>query len=138
MTMTTNKPLPGPDVESAPFWSACLEHRLTVQKCTSCGHHQFPAAVFCDSCRKDSLSWEDVSGRGKVFSWIVVRHPIPKEIFGDAVPYVVALIELEEGPRIASNIEGCAIDAITADMPVTVFFDDVTDGVTLPKFRADP
>ena len=133
--MTTNKPLPGPDVESAPFWSACKEHRLTMQYCVDCHHQQYPPVTFCEKCRSAKTSWGDVSGRGKVYSWIVVRHPIPSDVFGDVVPYVVALIELEEGPRMASNIVGCDVESITDGMAVEVVFDDVTPEISLPKFR---
>ena len=133
--MTTNKPLPAPDVESAPFWSACRDHRLTMQCCSECEHHQYPPATFCEKCRSSKLRWVAVSGRGSVFSWIVVRHPIPSDVFGDVVPYVVALIELEEGPRMASNVIGCDVEAITDGMAVEVVFEDVTPEVSLPRFR---
>jgi uncharacterized OB-fold protein len=70
-----------------------------------------------------------------VFSWIVVVHPIPREIYADEVPYVVALIDLEEGARMASNIVGCAPGDVTAGMPVEVVFEKLTEEITLPKFR---
>jgi uncharacterized OB-fold protein len=70
-----------------------------------------------------------------VFSWIVVNHPVPKDIYGLDVPYVVALVELEEGVRMPTNIVGCDPSAIRADMPVQVAFEDVTAELTLPKFR---
>ena len=133
--LTTNKPLPGPDVESAPYWSACRDHRLTMQRCSDCQHYQYPPATFCEKCRSPKSGWVEVSGRGKVFSWIVVRHPIPREVFGDMVPYVVALIELEEGPRLASNIIDCDVEAVTDGMAVEVVFEDVTPEISLPKFR---
>lgn len=133
--ITTNKPLPGPDVESQPYWAACREHRLSLPRCSDCQHYRYPPTFYCDKCRSSNCEWVDVSGRGTVFTWIVVRHPIPREVFGDMVPYVVALVELEEGPRIASNIIGCDVDAIAAGMAVEVVFEDVTPEVTLPKFR---
>ena len=75
------------------------------------------------------------SGRGTVFSWIVVVHPVPKEVYRDDVPYVVALVELEEGVRMPTNIIGCDPQAITADMAVEVVFDQVADDLVLPRFR---
>jgi len=133
--MTTNKPLPGLDIESAPYWQACHDHRLKVMRCADCMQYRYPPTVFCDNCRSPNSELVEVSGRGKVYSWIVVRHPIPREVFGDVVPYVVAMIELEEGPRLATNIIDCNVDAVTDGMPVEVVFDDVTPEISLPKFR---
>jgi len=73
-------------------------------------------------------------GRGTVYSWIVIRHPIPKEIYGPEVPYVVALVDLEEGPRMPTNIVGCAPEEVMAHMKVQVVFRDLTDEVSLPQF----
>ena len=78
--------------------------------------------------------WVAASGRGRLYSWIVVRHPIPREIYAGEVPYVVALVDLEEGVRIATNMT-CAPEDLTGDMPVEVVFDDVTPELTLPRFR---
>jgi uncharacterized OB-fold protein len=132
------RPLPAPDPQSAPFWQGCREHRLLVQRCTSCGTHRYPPRPVCPKCRSRSLDWAASTGRGTVFSWITVVHPVPKEVYGKDVPYVVALIALDEGVRIASNIVGCEPSAIVAGMPVEVVFDDVTPEVTLPKFRPVP
>jgi uncharacterized OB-fold protein len=75
------------------------------------------------------------SGHGRVFSWIVVRHPVPREVYAADVPYVVALIELDEGVRIASNIVGIEPEKVTANMPVRVIFKPVTPEITLPIFE---
>jgi uncharacterized OB-fold protein len=79
-------------------------------------------------------NWIAATGRGRLYSWIVIRHPIPREIYGNDVPYVVALVDLEEGVRIPTNMD-CAPDVLVGDMPVEVVFDDVTPDLTLPKFR---
>lgn len=129
------KPLPAPDPESAPFWEGAKQHRLLIVRCSACGTHRFPATSFCPSCQSPELQWVPASGRGKVFSWIVVRHPVPRDVYAQDVPYVVALVTLEEGPRITTNIVGCATDAVFADMPVTVTFKDVTPEITLPQFK---
>ncbi len=134
--MTYGKPLPEADHDSAPYWQGCRDHVLRLQYCTACVRHQFPPGPMCQNCRKKSLTWRDASGRGTVYSWIVVTHPVPRDIYGDDVPYVVALVELAEGVRLASNIVDCPPDAVYADMPVEVIFDDVTDEITLPKFKA--
>ena len=134
--MSYRKPLPVPDPESAPFWAALKEHRLIVQRCPSTGRYQFPPTSFCPE-GLERPEWVEASGRGCVFSWIVVRHPVPRDLYANDVPYVVALVTLEEGCRMASNLVGCAPEEITVDMPVKVAFRDVTPEVTLPVFEPD-
>lgn len=131
------RPLPLPDPDSAPFWKGCREHRLMLQRCAACAQHRYPPHAYCPSCRSPDVEWVASSGRGSVFSWIVVTHPVPREVFESEVPYVVALIELDEGVRIASNIVGCAPGDVYAGMRVGVWFDDVTPETTLPKFRPE-
>jgi uncharacterized OB-fold protein len=133
-TVTTRKPVPTPDAESGPFWAGAARHELMVQICRSCGTRRLPATTYCPSCQSGESEWLRGTGLGRVFSWIVVHHPVPKEAYGAEVPYVVALITLDEGPRIASNIVGCAPGEVQADMRVEVTFED-RDGVSLPLFR---
>ncbi|QEL27400.1 hypothetical protein FQV39_32880 (plasmid) [Bosea sp. F3-2] len=129
------KPVPVPDPDSAPFWAGCREQRLMIQHCDDCSRHQFPPSNICAHCGSGRLSWKQASGAGKVFSWIVVRHPVPKPVYVDDVPYVVALIELAEGVRMPSNIVGCAPEDVVADMPLKVAFKQVTEEVVLPLFE---
>jgi uncharacterized protein len=128
------KPLPRPEIERKPFWDYCRKHELRVQKCTACGHLNSPSTVYCPKCLADSFEWVKLSGKGKVFSFAVVRQPYHKA-FANDLPYVIAAIELEEGPRVMSNIVGCKPETIKIDMPVEVQFDDVTEEVTLPRFK---
>ena len=128
------KPLPVPDIDSAPYWEGCRQHRLIIQRCTECGHSRFPPTGMCPHCRSVNFEWITALGRGRLYSWIVVRHPVPREIYANDVPYVVALVDLEEGVRISTNMI-CPPDALMGDMPVEVFFDDVSPELTLPKFR---
>lgn len=132
------RPLPEPDPDSAPFWEGCRAHRLLLQRCRDCGAWRFPPGRWCAGCRSPRSAWHDASGRGRVYSWIVVTHPVPREVYAAEVPYVVALIELEEGVRMPTNLVGCDPHAVAAAMPVEVVFDDVTPEVTLPKFRPRP
>ncbi len=129
------KPLPVADADSAPFWEACREGELRLQQCAGCAAYRYPPASLCPSCGGGETRWTVLSGRGRVFSWIVVVHPIPRAAYAEEVPYVVALIDLDEGARMASNIVGCAPGEVTAGMEVEVVFEKVTDQVTLPKFR---
>jgi uncharacterized OB-fold protein len=132
------KPLPALDPDSQPFWEGCRAHRLLLQRCTGCGRCRFPAAPFCPHCQSRDSEWVAASGRGTVFSWIVVRHPVPKDIYAGDVPYVVALVELAEGVRMATNIVGCAPEAVVAGLRVDVVFEEVTTEITLPRFRPAP
>jgi uncharacterized protein len=129
------KPIPVADPDSAPFWAACREHRLMLQKCAACGAFRYPPGPFCPHCRSQSSEWIQSAGRARVFSWIVVTHPVPKDVYAGDVPYVVALVELDEGVRMASNTVGCAPSEVRGDMRVEVQFDDVAPGITLPRFK---
>ena len=131
--MAAQKPIPEADPDSAPFWAGCREGKLLLQRCADCRAFRYPPASRCAACGSATSEWVAASGRGRVFSWIVVRHPVPKDVYGDEVPYVVALVTLEEGPRMATNIVGCPPEAVQADMAVTVSFRE-RDGVTLPVF----
>jgi uncharacterized OB-fold protein len=133
--MSYPKPLPVLDVETRPFWEACQSGRLMLQRCNDCGHIRFPPTRFCSKCRSVKCEWIESKGRGRVFSWIVVRHPVPREVYALEVPYVVALIELDEGVRIPSNIVDCKPEDVSAGMPVSVVFRAVTPEVTLPLFQ---
>ena len=111
-----------------------VQHRLVVQECAACGTRRYPATTYCPACRSDASRWIESGGTGKVFSWVVVHHPVPKEAYAGDVPYVVALIDLDEGVRMVSNIVEIAPSAIQANMRVRVRFDDVEPGITLPRF----
>ena len=128
------KPLPVPSELSAPFWEACRRHELVAQRCQSCKAFRFPPAILCPECLSEAVEWTNVSGRGKVFSFVVF-HRVYHPAFAADLPYTVALVELEEGPRLVSNIVDCSPSEVVCDMPVEVVFDDATPEVTLPKFR---
>jgi uncharacterized OB-fold protein len=90
------------DPTTEPFWQACAEGRLTVQRCTGCGSHQFYPRPFCLSCEAISLEWVEASGNGTIYSLTTVRMPVTDEL---PPPYLLALVDLEEGPRLLTNIE---------------------------------
>jgi len=127
------KPVPRPSPESIPYWQAAREHRLELPRCNACGKHWFPPSQSCPHCLAADFAWTAVSGVGKVFSF-VTYHRVYHPAFAQDVPYVVALVELAEGPRLLTNIVGVPPEAVTCDMPVKVVFDDVEDGVAVPKF----
>ncbi len=128
-------PLPVPGVITQPFWDGLKEHRLLVQRCRAGGHLVHYPREFCPVCYSADLDWEPMSGRGRVHSFTVVHRAANPVFQQEKAPYIFALIRLDEGPILTSNVEGIPHEEIRIEMPVEVYFDDVTDGVTLPKFR---
>ena len=128
------KPLPTPTVETKPFWDSCKKHELRMQKCNQCGYIRYPVGMLCPKCQSAEAEWVKLSGKGKVFSFVIFRQAYDK-VWSDDIPYAVGSIELEEGPRMMSNIISCKLDEIKIDMPVEVAFEDVTDEFSLPKFK---
>ncbi len=134
--MTYNKPLPSPTPETKPFWDGCKAHQLKVMHCTACDHTYLYPRPYCPKCFSDRTEWRDASGRGTLHTFMVNHRAAPNF---DA-PYVTAVVQLEEGPRLLTNLVDVEQDqhALKIDMPVEVVFDDVTDEITLPKFRPVP
>ena len=128
------KPLPRPTEDSAPYWESAHKGELSMQRCSECGHVRFPPSVLCARCLSERHEWIKLSGRGTVFSWIVV-HQSQHPAFNADTPYNVTIVELEEGPRLHTHIVECPSDQIRIGMPVEVVFDRINDEVTLPKFR---
>lgn len=126
------KPLPVPDGDTAPYWASAREGRLAVQRCEACGRHVFYPRAVCPHCMSEQLTWVDATGFGTVYSYTVV-HRAPAAFQGEA-PYVVALVDLDEGVRLMSSIADPP-GAVRIGDRVQVFFDPVTPEVTLPRFR---
>ena len=133
MSDRARKPVPVPAPESVPYWKAAKRHRLELPHCNACGKFWFPPSRACPHCLATDFDFLAVSGRGRVFSFVIF-HRIYHPAFATEVPYVVALVELEEGPRLLSNIVGIEPQAVACEMPVKVVFDDVTEDVAVPKF----
>ena len=129
-----NKPLPYVHEETRPFWEGAKRHELWLQKCRDCGEFRFYPRSICPHCFSYDAEWTKVSGKGKLYSFTVSHRPASPQ-FQEDVPYNVAIIELEEGVRMMSNIVECQNEDLNIDMPVEVVFDDVTPEITLPKFR---
>ncbi len=127
------RPLPQIDRDHAEWWAGLARHELLVQECPRCKALTFPPEPACPACRSLERGWRRSSGRGRVFSWVVVRrasHPY----FADKVPYAVVLVAMDEGFRVVGSFEG-PLDALCDGLPVEVGFDDVNDEVTLMRFR---
>jgi uncharacterized OB-fold protein len=126
------KTLP-PDTDlSRPFWEGCRDNELRLQHCNDCDRFQFYPRIVCSHCDGDALSWRAVSGRGHVASFTIVRRGISRAY---EAPYVVALIDLDEGPRMMSNVVGCAPESISVGDSVDVQFEAWSSNHTLPVFR---
>ena len=126
------RPVPQPTHLSQPYWDACVRGELSFLECRECGARFFPPAAACVRCLSDRLAWTRSTGRGRVYSYTVMqREPSP----GFAVPSVLAIVELDEGYAMFSNIVGCEPGDVTIDMPVEVVFEDLAGGIRLPLFR---
>lgn len=126
--------LPRPTPETLPFWEGARNHRLVLPWCRDCGKPHFYPRALCPHCLSQALDWRDASGRGKLHTYVINHKPAK----GFTAPYVIAVVELDEGVRMLSNLvlPGTPTpEALHIDMPVQVVFDDVTDTVTLPRFR---
>ena len=130
------RPAPIPDFESAPFWSASLEDRLVVQHCTSCDHNQLYGRSRCANCHADTLEWIDVSGLGTIYSRTLIRQN-PTRSFRHLLPLPVVLVDLDEGPRLMTNVVGCDPDDVVIGARVRVRFEQVSDQAALPLFELD-
>lgn len=135
--MGYEKPIPIIIDENRPFWEATRRGELQLQCCRDCGAYRYPPNVLCVECGSTAFDWKPVSGRGKVYSFVIFHRAYHPGFAGE-VPYAVACIELAEGPRLMSNIVGIPPDQIRCDMPVEVVFEPITDEISLPKFRPAP
>lgn len=128
------KPLPTITDENREFWEGAQRGKLRMQKCKDCGHVRYPISHVCPKCLSYDFEWTDLSGRGEVFSYVVF-HQLYNKAFEKDVPYNVALVQLDEGPRMYSNVVGVDNDAVKIGDKVEAVFDPVTPDVTIPRFR---
>lgn len=126
--------LPTPDPETQPYWDAAKEGRLLIRRCNACKRAYFYPRDFCPHCWSEDVSWEEASGRATLYTWSVVRrNDLPP--WGERVPYVAAVVDLEEGPRMMTNVEGAELTELSIGMPLVVDFRPETDDITAPIFR---
>lgn len=132
MPATSTLPVPRPTAITKPFWEACNRGELDVQRCAECGNHVFIPGLMCPRCQGTSLEWVRSSGRGTVYSFTAVYRPQQPAF---EVPYVVAIVELEEGWFLPTNIVGVGPEQVQFGMPVQVEFERRTDDIAVPVFR---
>lgn len=128
------KPIPVPNEDSLQFWEGCNEGKLRLQKCRACGHVRFYPRICCTECGTTETDWIEATGRGAVYSHTTV-YRAPSAAFKADVPYVLALVTLDEGPRMMANIVGCDPEAVAIGRAVKVVFDRVSEAIAVPKFE---
>ena len=128
------KPLPVASPVTQPFWDGLRDGVLRIQRCEECSQHVFYPRTVCPHCLSDRLEWVTASGRGKLYSFTVVRRAM-NPAFQEDVPYVFAIVELEEGIRVTTNVVNCDLEALRVDMPVKAVYDKVTPKAALLKFE---
>ncbi len=138
------KPVPPVTPETAPWWAGCARGELLLQRCAACGHKQHYPRQLCAACGHRELVWEAASGRGRIRSYTVIRRAV-SAAFAEDTPYVVALIELEEGPTLMTNLLHCDPEALAIGQPVRALFEargpapgaSPEDTVFIPQFQPD-
>ena len=128
------KPLPDMTPESRPFWEGCRRHELLIQRGRACGALQHDPRGVCAACWKSDLDWRPSGGRGTVYTFTIVRRSQAPG-FKDALPYVLAYVELTEGVQVLTTLVDVDPARVAVGMPVEVVFEDVTAEVALPRFR---
>ncbi len=128
------KPLPSANIDSKPFWESCKHHAMALQQCASCGRFRYPPRSLCPKCHSESAEWHPINGRGRVYVSLVMMRSYGPAWEAD-VPYNVSMIDLDEGVRIWSNVIDCPPDEVRIGDPVALVYEDVTETVTLPRFR---
>jgi uncharacterized OB-fold protein len=135
MKGSPRRPLPiVADIEAKPFWEGCARGELLLQRCLDCGAVRHPPSPICRDCLSSRQEWVPASGNATLYTFVVVHHAF-HAAFDEEVPYVVAVVELEEGPHMLSNVVDVPPEWVEIGMPLRVCFDRVSDEVTLPKFR---
>lgn len=131
---TPSRPLPRVREIDRPYWEACRRGELRLQRCVDCHEWRFPPEPRCPKCLSTDYTWELTSGKGTVWSWIVMHRQYFAGL-AEQLPYNVALIRLDEGPLMMSNVDA-PNDELVCDMPVEVFFEVISDEFTFPRFRS--
>jgi uncharacterized protein len=127
------RPKPQPTPETQHFWDGTKAGELRLQRCDSCSKVYFPPRPFCPSCAAREVSVFAASGKGRLYSYVIHHRQVP----GFTPPYAIAVVELNEGPRMMTNIVDCpqTPEALVLDMPVEIAFEKLDDDITLPLFR---
>src|SRR6266540_6241238 len=126
-----SRPVPVPSADTQPFWDGCAREQLLLQRCNTCRTVWHPPSPLCPSCFSTDFEWMPASGKGTVYTYSVVHHPF-RRVWEPLVPYVLAVIELAEGPHMLSNLVETAPEAVHIGMGVAVTFQPVSETISLP------
>lgn len=121
-----------PTLETQEFWDATAKGQLLLRKCDDCSTIIWYPRAFCPACSSQTTSWVTSTGRGRIYSFSITRKGAGA--WAEKGPYVIAYVELEEGPRVLTNIVGCSVDAVSIGMAVNVVFDDTGEGLSIYRF----
>lgn len=132
--MIAHRPLPEVTPLTKPFWSAAREHRLVIQRCDDCAAYRFPPEVACVYCASSRATWTPLSGRATLWSW-TVTHPPLLPYFAQRAPWPVAIVQLDEGPRMVTNLVDVPVEAYEIGIALSVDFEDIDSEITLVVFR---
>ena len=133
----TTMPAPERDALNTPYWDSLARGKLSFQRCGACGHAWLPARSECPACLADQWKWEAAAGGAKLISW-VVYHTAFHPAFANRLPYNVAVVELDEGPRLISNVVGIAdAETLKIDQRLGLVIEDES-GTAVPRFAPSP
>ncbi|MDA0339741.1 MAG: Zn-ribbon domain-containing OB-fold protein [Proteobacteria bacterium] len=134
MSLHEGKNLPRPTPETQAYWDAAKEHRLLIQQCGDCSTHQFYPRPHCTHCGSGNMNWVEADGRATIVSFSVINRPVSK-VYADPNSSILALVRLQEGPLMMTNIIDCDPADLAIGDAVTVVFEDWTDEISMPKFK---
>jgi uncharacterized OB-fold protein len=132
------KPLPAITTEAKPFWDAAAQNKLVMQHCNDCAAWVWTPRPLCNECGSEGITWTPMSGKGKIYSFTVIRQVVGRaasQAFQPDIPYVIAWVDLDEGPRMITNVVNCPVEDVKLGMKVTVVFEQASKDVWLPKFK---
>lgn len=132
--MDSTLPKPISNADSQPYWQGARENKLLIRKCNACGQVHFMPRHVCPTCWSDDLQWIEASGKGTVHSYTIIRRASDPR-FTHLVPYVVVLVDLQEGPRMMANVLGENALKTKIGDALTLVFEDRGDGDQLPQFQ---
>jgi uncharacterized OB-fold protein len=135
--MESSLPQPVANADSLPYWNAARERRLLIRKCNACGALHFMPRHLCPGCWSDQLEWVEAKGTGSVHSFTIIRRA-PMAAFAPRAPYVLALIDLDEGPRMMANVLGEDALSVRIGDRVKVTFEERGEGAMIPQFQRVP
>ncbi len=131
--MTVRYDLPTPEADTLEFWEAAKEERLLIRRCEDCDAFSYYPRPFCPTCWSPRVVWHEASGDAELYTWSVI-HNNDQPPFRDRVPYVAAVVDLAEGPRMITNVVDCEYADLRIGMPLVVKFQPISDDFTIPVF----